>query len=50
MGYTMFFVDGQVLLCVEGGDLDETMRLGIRKGMMYRLLGKPIGGSKGVLE
>jgi hypothetical protein len=39
MGYTVMFVDGQVLLCAEGAALDATVRLGIRQGMMYRLLG-----------
>jgi hypothetical protein len=30
--------------------LDVTMRLGIRKDMMYMVLGQPIGGSRGILD
>jgi hypothetical protein len=29
---------------------DATMRLGIREGMMYRVLGQPVVGSKGILD
>jgi hypothetical protein len=50
MGYTVMFVDGQVLLCAEGVALDAAVRLGIRQGMMYRVLGWPVGGSKGILD
>ena len=50
MGYTVMFMDGQVLLCAEGAALDATVRLGIRQGMMYRLLGQPVIGSRGSLE
>jgi hypothetical protein len=39
IGYTLLFVDGKVLLCVEGAALDALVRLGIRQGMMYKLLG-----------
>jgi hypothetical protein len=50
MGYTVLFVDGQVLLRVERAALDATVRLGIRQGMMYRLLGQPVCGSRGSLD
>jgi hypothetical protein len=50
IGYTMMFVDGHVLLCAEGAAFDATMRLGIMQGMMYRLPGQPVGGSKGSLD
>jgi hypothetical protein len=29
---------------------DAAVRLGIREGMMYRVLGQPIVGSKGILD
>jgi hypothetical protein len=36
-----------VLIRAEGAALDATVRLGIRQGMMYRVLGQPVGGSRG---
>jgi hypothetical protein len=30
--------------------LDATVRLGIRQGMMYRVLGQPVGGSREILD
>jgi hypothetical protein len=51
MGYAVMFEDGQVLIRSEGADtLDATVRLGIREGMMYRVLGQPVVGSKGILD
>jgi hypothetical protein len=50
MGYAVMFEDGQVLICSEGATLDATVRLGIREGMMYRVLGQPVVGSKGILD
>jgi hypothetical protein len=50
MGYIVLFMDGHVLLCAEGAALDATMRPSIMQGMMYRLLGQPIGGSRGSLD
>ena len=50
MGYAVMFEDGQVLICSEGATLDATMRLGIREGMMYKELGQPVVGSKGILD
>jgi hypothetical protein len=50
MGYTVLFVDGQVLLCAKGVALDAAVRLCIRQGMMYKLLGWPVGGSRGSLD
>ena len=38
-GYAMMFEDGQVLIQSKREDLGEIVRLGIRKCMMYRLLG-----------
>jgi hypothetical protein len=49
-GYAVMFKDGQVLIRSEGASLDATVRLGIRKGMMYRVLGQPVVGSKGILD
>jgi hypothetical protein len=50
MEYTMLFVDGKVLLCGEGATLDATMSLEIMQGMMYRLLARPVVGSRGSLN
>jgi hypothetical protein len=50
MGYTMMFEDGRVLIRAEGAALDATVRLGIRQGMMYRSLGQPASGSRGILD
>ena len=50
MGYAFMFVDGQVLIRSEGATLDVTVRLGIKKGTMYRLLGQPVCESKGILD
>jgi hypothetical protein len=50
MGYVVMFVDGQVLIHSEGATLDAAVRLGIKKGMMYRLLGQPMDESKGILD
>jgi hypothetical protein len=49
-GYAMMFEDGQGLKWSEGASLDATMRLGIRKDMMYRVLGQPVVGFKGILD
>jgi hypothetical protein len=50
MGYDVMFVDGHVLIRAEGAALDAAVRLGIRQGMMYRVLGQPVGGSRGILD
>jgi hypothetical protein len=51
MGYAVMFEDGQVLIRSEGADTqDAAVRLGIREGMMYRVLGQPVVGSKGILD
>jgi hypothetical protein len=50
MGYAVMFEDGQVLIRSEGATLDAAMRLGIREGMMYKVLGQPIVGSKEILD
>jgi hypothetical protein len=50
MGYEVMFADGHVLIRAEGAALDATVRLGIRQGMMYRVLGQPVGGSRGILD
>jgi hypothetical protein len=51
MGYAVMFEDGQVLIRAEGADTqDAAVRLGIREGMMYRVLGQPVVGSKGILD
>jgi hypothetical protein len=50
MGYEVMFIDGHVLIRAEGAALDAAARLGIRQGMMYRVLGQPVGGSRGILD
>jgi hypothetical protein len=39
-----------VLIRSEAATLHAAVRLGIRKGMMYRLLGQPVCESKGILD
>jgi hypothetical protein len=48
-GYTISFEDGQVLI-PKGSDLDSARVLGVREGKVYRLQGKPVSGSKGILD
>jgi hypothetical protein len=51
MGYAVTFKDGHVLIRLEGANTqDVAVRLGIREGMMYRVLGQPVVGSKGILD
>jgi hypothetical protein len=51
MGYAVMFEDGQVLIRSEGADTqDATTRLGIGEGMLYRVLGHLVVGSKGILD
>jgi hypothetical protein len=49
-GYAVMFEDGQVLIRAEGAALDATVRLGIMQGMMYRVLGQPVGEFMGILN
>jgi hypothetical protein len=49
-GYVVMFEDGHVLIHSEGVTLDATMRLGIKGGMMYRVLRQPVVRSKGTLD
>jgi hypothetical protein len=50
MGYEVMFIDGHVLIPVERETLDAIVRLGIKKGMIYMVLGQPVGGSRGILD
>jgi hypothetical protein len=51
MGYTVMFEDGEVLILSGGADTqDEVVRLGIKEGMLYRVLRQPVVGSKGILD
>jgi hypothetical protein len=50
MEYEVMFVHGQVLIRAERVALDAAVRLGIRQGMLYRVLGQPVGGSRGILD
>jgi hypothetical protein len=48
MGYSVTFEDG--LRSEEVDTQDAIVRLGIRGGMTYRVLGQPVVGSKGILD
>jgi hypothetical protein len=48
--YAVMFEDGHVLTRSEGASLDAAVRLGIKKDMMYMLLGQPVVGSKVILD
>jgi hypothetical protein len=48
--YDVMFADGHVLIRAEGAALDAAVRLGIMQCMMYRVLGQPVGGSRGILD
>jgi hypothetical protein len=51
MGYVVTLEDGQVLIRSKGADTqDATVRLGIREGMLYRVSGQLVVGSKGILD
>jgi hypothetical protein len=50
MGYAVMFEDGQVLIHSEGADTqDAAVRLGIREGMMYKVLGQACSRVQGDL-
>ena len=49
-GYSMVFWDGQRILYSEGATFGAIMRHGIRQGTLYRLLGKPVSGSREILD
>jgi len=44
------FANGHVLIRVEGAALDAAVRLDIKQGLMYRVLGQPVGGSREILD
>jgi hypothetical protein len=51
MGYAVMFENGQVLIHSEGVDTqDATVRLSIMEGMMYKVLGQPVVGSREILD
>jgi hypothetical protein len=50
MEYAVMFEDGQGIICSKGATLDATMSIGIREGVMYRVLRQPLVGSKGILD
>jgi hypothetical protein len=49
-GYAISFQDGQVLIRPNTFDIDSARVLGVREGKVYRLQGKPVSGSKGILD
>jgi hypothetical protein len=44
------FKKGKVLIHPEGAIPDTTMNIGVREGKLYRLQGKPVCRSKGILD
>lgn len=49
-GVGVLFQDEHVLTYSEGATPDKRVSIGVREGKMYKLQGKPIGGSKGILD
>lgn len=49
-GVGILFQDEHVLTYLEGATLDTVLGIGVREGKMYRLQGKLVGGSKGILD
>jgi hypothetical protein len=49
-GYTIFFKDGRVLIRSKESNIDSAQVLGVKEGEVHRLQGKPVGGSKGILD
>jgi hypothetical protein len=49
-GYAVMLEYGNVLIQLKGVSLDEVVRFGIKKGMMYMVLGQHVVGSKGILD
>jgi hypothetical protein len=49
-GYAVLFQNGQVFMHSEGASPDTTINIGVREGRVYRLQGKPVRGSKGILD
>jgi hypothetical protein len=51
MEYAVMFKNGQVPVPSKGEDTqDAAVRFGIKEGMLYRVLGQPVVGSKGILD
>jgi hypothetical protein len=48
--FSMNFQRGKVFVHSEGVILDTKVSIGVREGMLYRLKGQPIRGSKGILD
>jgi hypothetical protein len=49
-GYVVLFQNKHVFMHSEGASPDITINIGVREGRVYRLKGKLIGGSKGILD
>ena len=49
-GYVIYFESGPIFFRLKGSDIDSTQVLGVKKGKVYRLQGKPIVRSKGILD
>jgi hypothetical protein len=49
-GYVVLFQNGQVFMQSERASADTTVNIGVKEGRVYRLQGKPVGRSKGILD
>jgi hypothetical protein len=49
-GFVVMFKKGKVLIRPEGASPDTTVSIGVREGKLYRLQGKPVCRSKGILD
>jgi hypothetical protein len=49
-GFFMTFQRGKLLIRPERSISDTTVDIGVRKERLYKLQGKPVRGSKGILD
>jgi len=49
-GYAVLFQNEQVFMRSKGARPDTTISISAREGKVYMLQGKPVGGSKGILD
>jgi hypothetical protein len=49
-GFVIVIKKGQVLICPEGASPDTVVSIGVKESRLYRLQGKHIHGSKGILD
>jgi hypothetical protein len=49
-GFAVLFQNGQLLIHSEGASPNTVVSIGVREGKVYRLKGKPVSESKGILD